>query len=380
MRFLPLLLGNLRRKKIRTLLTIGSFVVAFFLFGLLGAIGYGFRQGVEVAGADRLVVIGRTSIIQPLPITYLERLKRLPGVQDAAHSTWFGGIYQDPKNFFPQFAIVPDDWRRMYPEYRVDEAQWNAFLADRQGCIVGTSLAARFGWSVGDRIPLKAPGYLGGGSWDFNLVGFYRGTRPNDDLTQFWLRHDYLYEKAPPYWRGIVGWYVVRVDQPERALEVARAIDEEFANSTSETRTQTESAFAAAFVQQMGNVEFLLRAIGSIVFFTLLLVTGNTMAIAVRERTNELAVLKAVGYSDLFVLGLVLAESVGIAVLGGAIGLWLAHGVTAQDITQGLLLLYLPTSALATGFGLAVVTGVLAGLLPALGAMRLSVVDALRRV
>jgi putative ABC transport system permease protein len=170
------------------------------------------------------------------------------------------------------------------------------------------------------------------------------------------------------------------VDQPERALEVAQAIDEEFANSTSETRTQTESAFAAAFVQQMGNVEFLLRAIGSIVFFTLLLVTGNTMAIAVRERTNELAVLKTVGYSDLFVLGLVLAESVGIAVLGGAIGLWLAHGATAQDITQGLLLLYLPTSALATGVGLAVVTGVLAGLLPALGAMRLSVVDALRRV
>jgi putative ABC transport system permease protein len=380
MRFLPLLLGNLRRKKIRTLLTIGSFVVAFFLFGLLGAIGYGFRQGVEVAGADRLVVIGRTSIIQPLPITYLERLKRLPGVQDAAHSTWFGGVYQDPKNFFPQFAIVPDDWRRMYPEYVIDEAQWNAFLADRQGCIVGASLAARFGWSLGDRIPLKAPGYLGGGSWDFNVVGFYRGTRPNDDLTQFWLRHDYLYEKAPPYWRGIVGWYVVRVDQPERALEVAQAIDEEFANSTSETRTQTESAFAAAFVQQMGNVEFLLRAIGSIVFFTLLLVTGNTMAIAVRERTNELAVLKTVGYSDLFVLGLVLAESVGIAVLGGAIGLWLAHGATAQDITQGLLLLYLPTSALATGVGLAVVTGVLAGLLPALGAMRLSVVDALRRV
>jgi len=375
-----LLLGNLRRKKIRTLLTIGSFVVAFFLFGLLGAIGYGFRQGVEVAGADRLVVIGRTSIIQPLPITYLERLKRLPGVQDAAHSTWFGGVYQDPKNFFPQFAIVPDDWRRMYPEYVIDEAQWNAFLADRQGCIVGASLAARFGWSLGDRIPLKAPGYLGGGSWDFNVVGFYRGTRPNDDLTQFWLRHDYLYEKAPPYWRGIVGWYVVRVDQPERALEVAQAIDEEFANSTSETRTQTESAFAAAFVQQMGNVEFLLRAIGSIVFFTLLLVTGNTMAIAVRERTNELAVLKTVGYSDLFVLGLVLAESVGIAVLGGAIGLWLAHGATAQDITQGLLLLYLPTSALATGVGLAVVTGVLAGLLPALGAMRLSVVDALRRV
>jgi putative ABC transport system permease protein len=375
-----LLLGNLRRKKVRTLLTVGSFAVAFFLFGLLGAIGYGFRAGIEVAGADRLIVIGRTSIIQPLPITYLDRLKRLPGVQDAAHSTWFGGVYQDPKNFFPQFAIVPDDWRRMYPEYRVEEAQWNAFLADRQACIAGAALAERFGWSVGDRIPLKAPGYLGGGSWDFNLVGIYRGTRANDDQTQFWLRHDYLYEKAPPYWRGIVGWYVVRVDHPDRALEVVRAIDEEFANSTAETRTQTESAFAASFVQQMGNVEFLLRAVGSIVFFTLLLVTGNTMAIAVRERTNELAVLKAVGYSDAFVLGLVLAESVGIAVLGGAIGLWLAHGVTTQDITQGLLLLYLPASALASGLALAVATGLLAGLLPALGAMRLSVVDALRRV
>jgi putative ABC transport system permease protein len=375
-----LLLANLRRKKIRTLLTIGSFVVAFFLFGLLGAIGYGFRQGIDVAGADRLIVIGRTSIIQPLPLAYLPRLLRVPGVKEAAHSTWFGGVYQDPKNFFAQFAIVPEDWRRMYPEFVVDEAQWKDFLADRQGCVVGAKLAARFGWKVGDHVPLKAPGYLGGGGWDFNVRGIYRGTRPNDDESQFWLQHDYLYEKAPPYWRGIVGWYVVRIDNPDDAVAVSRAIDEEFGNSASETRTQTESAFAAAFVRQMGNIEFLIRAVGSIVFFTLLLVTGNTMAIAVRERTNELAVLKAVGYSDRAVLGLVLAESVLIAVVGGGVGLWLAHGVTAQDLTQGLILLYLPSSALAGGFGLAVATGLLAGLLPALGAMRLSVVAALRRV
>jgi putative ABC transport system permease protein len=375
-----LLLANLRRKKIRTLLTIGSFVVAFFLFGLLGAIGYAFRQGIDVAGADRLIVIGRTSIIQPLPLAYLPRLLRVPGVKEAAHSTWFGGVYQDPKNFFAQFAIVPEDWRRMYPEFVVDEAQWKDFLADRQGCVVGAKLAARFGWKVGDHVPLKAPGYLGGGGWDFNVRGIYRGTRPNDDESQFWLQHDYLYEKAPPYWRGIVGWYVVRIDNPDDAVAVSRAIDEEFGNSASETRTQTESAFAAAFVRQMGNIEFLIRAVGSIVFFTLLLVTGNTMAIAVRERTNELAVLKAVGYSDRAVLGLVLAESVLIAVVGGGVGLWLAHGVTAQDLTQGLILLYLPSSALAGGFGLAVATGLLAGLLPALGAMRLSVVAALRRV
>ena len=380
MKFLPLIVANLRRKKIRTTLTVGSFIVAFFLFGLLGAIRYGFRQGIEVAGADRLVVIGRTSIIQPLPVTYKERLQRLAGVRDVAHSTWFGGVYQDARNFFPQFVIVPEDWRRMYPEFTWDEAHWEAFLADRQGVFIGEALANRFGWQVGDRIPLKVPGYLGAGSWEFNVRGIYRGTRPGDDESQMWIRYDYFYERAPSFWKGIVGWYIVRIDDPDRALAIARAIDEEFANSTSETRTQTESAFAAGFMQQMGNIEFLILAIGSVVFFTLLLVTGNTMAIAVRERTNELATLKAIGYSDRFVLGLVLAESLLIAVVGGGIGLWLARGVAEQDITSGLLLLYLPASALALGVGIALLTGMLAGLIPAVNAMRLNVASALRRV
>lgn len=380
MRFLPLILANLRRKKIRTLLTVGSFAVALFLFGLLGAIRYGFRQGIDVAGADRLVVIGRTSIIQPLPLPYLARLRRIPGVKDVAHSTWFGGVYQDPKNFFAQFVIVPEDWRRMYPEFTVDEAQWKDFLADRQGAVVGEKLAARFDWTIGERVPLKTPGYLGGDSWDFTIRGIYRGTRPNDDETQFWLRHDYFYEKAPPYWQGIVGWYIVRISNPDQALAIARAIDAEFANSASETRTQTESAFAAAFVNQMGNIEFLILAIGSVVFFTLLLVTGNTMAIAVRERSNELAVLKAIGYTGRFVLGLVLVESVLIAAVGGALGLWLAHGLVQQDITQGLILLYLPPPALAAGAAIALTTGLLAGLIPAWGAMRLNVASALRRL
>jgi putative ABC transport system permease protein len=378
MKFLPLLIANLRRKKIRTMLTVGSFIVAFFLFGLLGAIRYGFRQGIDVAGADRLVVIGRTSIIQPLPLPYFERIKRVPGVKDVAHATWFGGIYQDPKNFFAQFAIVPDDWLRMYPEFEVREAEWKAFLADRQGVIIGEKLAARFGWKPGDRVPLQAP--LFGGTWEFNVRGIYRGTRPKDDETQFWLRHDYLYEKGPAFWKGLVGWYVVRIADPDRGVDVAKAIDAQFANSPSETRTQTESAFAASFVKQMGNIEFLILAIGSIVFFTLLLVTGNTMAIAVRERTNELAVLKAIGYTDRFVLGLVLAEALLIAAVGGGVGLWLASGLVQQDITQGMLLLYLPLPALAIGAAIALTTGILAGLLPAIGAMRLSVVTALRRV
>ncbi len=380
MRFLPLLFANLRRRKIRTILTIGSFAVAMFLFGILGSIHYGFRQGIDIAGADRLVVIGRTSIMQPLPITYLARLKRLPGVRDAAHATWFGGVYQDVRNFFPQFVIAPEDWRRMYPEYAVDPAQWSAFLADRQGCVIGAKLAQRFGWTVGSKIPLKAPGYLGGGSWDFNVRAIYRGTRQGDDETQFWLRHDYFKEKAPEYWKGIVNWYMVRVAHPDDAVKVAKAVDATFANSASETRTQSEAAFAAGFVEQLGNIEFLIRAIGSIVFFTLLLVTGNTMAIAVRERTNEMATLKAIGYSRGFVLGMVLFESALIALVGGALGLWLATLVVGLDLTSGLILLYIPMMALVMGAVIALATGMLAGLIPALNAMRLNVATALRRL
>ena len=317
MKHLPLLFANLKRKKIRTTLTIGSFLVALFLFGVLASIRAGFNQGIEVAGADRLVVIGKISLMQLLPISYMAKIARIPGVQAVTHSTWFGGIYQEPRNFFPQFAIDPEQWRAMYPEFVLDEGQWKDFLADRQGVVVGRALAKRFGWKIGDHVPLKSPGYLGGDSWDFNVRAIYRGRRPNDDESQFWLQHKYFYEKAPIYFRGNVGWFVVRVANPDESLRVAKAIDAEFANSTGETRTQTESAFAAAFVKQMGNIEFLILAIGSIVFFTLLLVTGNTMAISVRERTGELAVLKAIGYSDRFVLGLVLAESLLIAAIGG---------------------------------------------------------------
>jgi len=380
MKFLPLLLANLRRKRIRTALTAGSFMAAFFLFGILAGVSAGFSDDINLSDAYRLIVIGRTGLMQPLPLAYHERLKRVPGVSHAAYATWFGGVYQDPKNFFAQFAVEPEDWRAMYPEFAVDEAQWQEFVADRQGVAIGRKLAERFGWKLGDRIPLKAPSYLGGGSWDFNVRAIIRGTRPHDDEGQFWMQARYLHEKAPPYWRGIVGWYTVRIDKPDQAIAVSKAIDDEFANSASETRTQTESAFAASFVKQMGNVRFLMLAIGSVVFFTLLLVTGNTMAIAVRERTGELAVLKAVGFSDLFVLGLVLAESLLIAVVGGGLGLWLARGIVSQDITRGLILVFLSPSAIATGVALILATGVLAGLLPAIGAMRLSVVDALRRV
>ncbi len=378
-KFLPLFLANLKRKKVRTALTFGSFVVALFLFGLLAAIRAGFNQGIEVAGADRLVVINKVSLSQPLPISYRERLKRIPGLAEVTFANWFGGTYQDERNFFAQFAIDPETWRSMYPEFHIGEEEWRAFLVDRQGAVAGRVTAQRFGWKIGDRIPIRSGPF--GGNWEFNLRAIYTGERPGDDTTQFWFQRKYFEENGPDWNKGFVGWYVARITKQDDGVAVAKAIDQAFANSPWETRTQTEKAFAAGFVKQMGNIEFLILAIGSVVFFTLLLVTGNTMAIAVRERTGELAVLKAVGFSDAFVLVLVLAESILLACLGGALGLALAkYLVTERDITGGLILLYLPSGSLLTGILTALLVGLAAGLIPALSAMRLSVVEALRRI
>lgn len=378
-KFAPLFLANLKRKKVRTALTVGSFVVALFLFGLLAAIRAGFRQGIDVAGANRLVVINKVSLIQPLPIAYRDRLLRTPGIRDVTFASWFGGVYQDERNFFAQFAIEVESWRKMYPEFLIGEEEWRAFLADRQGAIAGRATAERFGWKVGDRIPIRGTAW--GGTWEFNLRGIYRGQRPQDDTTQFWFQRKYFEENGPEWGRGIVGWYVVRVANPDDAVGAAKAIDEAFENSPWETRTQTEKAFAASFVKQMGNIEFLILAIGTVVFFTLLLVTGNTMAIAVRERTGELAVLKAVGFSDAFVLRLVLSESLLVALVGGTLGLGLAkYLISERDLTQGLILLYLPGTSLGAGLLTALLVGFAAGIVPALSAMRLTVVEALRRI
>ena len=379
MKFLPLVIANLFRKKIRTALTIGSFAVALFLFGLLVIVRGAFSQGVDIAGADRLVVINKVSLIQPLPLSYRDRLLRISGIKQVTYDNWFGGVYQDEKNFFPQFAVDVDHQRAMYPEFIVPEEQWQAFAGDREGAIAGQSLADRFGWKIGDRIPIKGTIYTG--PWEFNLRGIYRGTRAQDDTTQFWFHWDFLEERRA-FGKGDVGWYVVRVTNPDLSVQVAKTIDTEFANSPFETKTDTEKAFAASFVKQMGNIEFLILTVGGVVFFTLLLVTGNTMAIAVRERMGELAVLKALGFSNQFVLQLVMLESLIVAFVGGGLGLLLAklfslHG----DPTNGILpYFYLPPLAIVSGVAAALLVGVAGGILPAVSAMRLRVVDAIRRV
>jgi putative ABC transport system permease protein len=379
-KFWPLLLANLSRRKIRTVLTIGSFAVALFLCCLLLTIRASFQQGVEAAGADRMLVVNRFSFIQPLPVAYRERILQVPGVKEATFACWFGGVYQDPKNMFPQFAIDPTTYLRLFREFQVPEAQWQAFLADKAGAIAGENTVKRFQWKIGDRIPIKDSPY--GPYWEFNLCGIYKGTRAQDDLTQFWFRWDYLDEKAPAELKGRVGWYTARVQPGASLVDVGKEIDVRFANSPWETRTQSEQAWMASWLEQMGNIELLMTVIGAVVFFTLLLVTGNTMAMSVRERTAELAVLKTVGFKDRAVLGLVLAESTLIAAVGGGIGILLAKLFTlGGDPTGGFFPMFvLPRSAMGIGAGIALGVGLLAGIIPALNAMRLPVVQAIRRL
>ena len=382
MKFSRLILANLFRKKIRLALTIGSFAVALFLFAFLAVVKDAFGRGADVAGADRLIVINKTSIINPIPLSYRDKILRIPGVKSITHNNWFGGVYQDEKNFFPQFVIDPENQRAVVHELKVPEDQWNAFLKDRQGAIVGARTAERFHWKIGDRIPIKTT-FFGDTSWEFNLDGIYHGEKPQDDETQFWLQWDYYEEKVPQSYKGNIGWYVLRLDSPDQAVRVAKAIDSEFANSPYETRTETESAFAANWVKQFGNIQFLILTIGAVVFFTLLLVTGNTMAISVRERTSELAVFKAIGFSDRSILFFVLAESLAIALLGGLLGLAVALAfvpVVARMLNGMLPVLILSPAILGAGLLVAVIVGLVSGLLPGLGAMRLRVVNALRRV
>lgn len=382
MRFLFLVWGNLKRRKLRTVLTVLAVLVAFLLFGLLCTIKEALSAGVSMAGADRLIVRHKVSIIQLLPESYKARMLRIPGVAAAAHQTWFGGIYQEPKNFFPSMPVEPAEFLAMYPEFVLPEAQQKAWSEKRTGAIVGRTTAQRFGWKIGDRIPIRSPIWFNGTGdvWEFDLVGLYDGAKKGTDTTQFFFRYDY-FEEARVAGKGEVGWYVVRVKDPARAAEVAKVVDDEFANSPYETKTEPEGAFAQGFAQQVGNLGTMLIAILSAVFFTILLVAGNTMAQAVRERTEELGVLKAMGFTNELVLALVLLESCLIASVGGLLGLGLAWAITASgNPVPGLLpLFYLPTHDLFLGLGLVVALGVVTGLLPAWQAMRLRIAEALRR-
>jgi putative ABC transport system permease protein len=310
-------------------------------------------------------------------------MERIPGVDLAAHQTWFNGIYQDePKNFFGSFPVEPESYLAMYPEIVLPEDQKQAWLKNRTGAIVGRALVNRFKWKIGDRIQLKSPIWprKGDGAWEFELVGIYDGAKKNTDTSGFIFRYDY-FDEGRKYGAGMVGWYGVRVKDPDRAGEIAAAIDKEFANSPYETKAEPEGAFMQGFAQQIGDIGTILVAILSAVFFTILLVAGNTMAQAVRERTEELGVLKAMGFTNERVLALVLIESCLITALGGLMGLGLAWLFTAggSPVPNMLPVFYLPARYLIIGVILVFALGVVAGIVPAVQAMRLQIAVALRR-
>lgn len=385
MKFLPFIITSLGRKKIRATLTFLSVTIAFILFGLLGAVQAALNQGVDIAGADRLIVRHKVSIIQMLPVSYKSRIEQIEGVDLATHFVWFGGNYQgDAKNFFPQMPVIPDELLDLYPEYQLPKEQLEAWKSTRSGVIIGRKTATRFGWKLGDRVPIEATIWRrkgGEATWEFDVVGIYDSDVKGADLTNFFFRYDY-FDETRQFGEGLVGWYGVRVEDPERADEIAVEIDQLFANSAYETKAEPEGAFLQGFAKQIGNITAIVVAIMSAVFFTILLVAGNTMSQSVRERIVELGVLKAIGFKDANVLLLILAESLTLTVAAGGIGLllsWMMVNAMSDAVSAFFPVFYLPPKTLVLGFLLTAALGFVSGAIPAFNAKRLRIADALRR-
>jgi putative ABC transport system permease protein len=383
-KYLHLVWGALLRRKTRTAFTLLSVLAAFLLFGLLDSVRSAFANaGASVAGVDRLVTVSKISFTLSLPQSLLARIEAVPGVAQVSYANWFGGEYQDPKNFFANEAVAAN-YLDLYPEWQLSTAEREAFRKTRTGAVVGARLADKYHWKLGDKIPLKAtifPQKGGSNDWTFDLVGIFHERDPKQRAQEdvLFFNWDY-FDEARAFGNGNIGWYVTRVADRNAADRIAQAIDALSENSEYETKTQTEQAFNASFVSQFADVGLIVGAIMAAVFFTLVLLTGNTMAQAVRERIPELAVLKTIGFSNRSVLALVLVESVLLIVLGGAAGLLLAGVAVAAlsaNIGAGLPMMPVGGEIWLRGLGLMILIGLLVGALPARRGMRLRIVDAL---
>jgi putative ABC transport system permease protein len=387
MKYLHLIWASLFRRRTRTILTLVSIVAAFLLFGLLDAVRTSFAEaGQSANGAQRLQTGSRLSFIQLLPQSLEARMQQVPGAKTVTYANWFGGAYQDPHNQVFSFAVAPN-YLDVYPEMSVSDAERKAFADTRTGVLVGEGLARRFHWKVGDRIPMQStifPDRSGSKNWAFDVTGIIHSTdkKAAGFFDQLLLLHWSYFDETTPYNRGGVGWYVTKVADVNQADRVAKAIDALSANSDHETRTLTEQAATASWMKQLADIGLIVTSIMGAVFFTLMLLSGNTMMQAVRERTNELAVLKTIGFSSTSMLAMVLAESVLLLVLGGVIGIGLAEPLIPliSHASNGMLSLP-PVGPKSWGLGLALMLaiGALVGALPAWSAMRLNIVDALAR-
>jgi putative ABC transport system permease protein len=383
MKYFPLVWATLWRKKTRTIFTLLSVVVAFLLFGLLETVDYGFSHpSVGAAGADKLVTTNKYSITLSLPFADVQQIRSVPGVEEVTWITWFGGYYQESKNFVFALPIDTDTYFNLHKdEFIVSDAEMRAFRDTRTGGLVNIALMKKFGWKVGDKVPLHSTIWTqmnGSLDWTFDIVGTFDAKDPTQASQQAssFLFHYELFDEGRSFGKGNVGWIEERVADPLQVSDVAHRIDALFANSSDETKTQPAKDFAMAFLKQLGDVGFVLRAILGAVFFTLLFLTGNTMMQSVRERVPELAVLKTLGFGDAAVLGLVMAESLLLCVVAALLGLALSFAAI-PIVKMGLQGVELSPRALLPGIGVAVLLGVVVGLPPALRAMRLTIVDAL---
>ena len=383
MKYVPLVWAALWRRKARTIFTLLSLTAAFLLLGMLQAANSLFSGGSVNLSAPIMIVQARVSFTSPLPMRLLPQLEAIPEVESVSHSQFFGGIYKDVRNFFPQFAVNPERWHRTFLECRMPDAQYQAWLQSRTGAIAGRRLADRFGWKIGDRIPLTSqiwPLKDGSRAWTFDLVGIFDDVSKDSCVRQgnMYVRYDY-FDEGRQFGQGGAGIYVLRLHDPNQAEAVARRVDAMFENSPDETKTQTEKDFSLNFLRQLGNLNLILTGITVAVFFSILLVTGNTMSQAVRERIPELAVLKTIGFGDGSVLNLVLAESLLMCVIGGLAGMLLSLVVLKvisklpfgfPPVTAGL---HVWLFAVASMLGL----GLVVGIIPAMRARNLSIIDAL---
>jgi len=385
LKYLPLVWSNLKRRRLRLVFTLASIAVAFLLYGLLEALRYAFGMGVDLAGADRLVTVHKTSIIQPLPAAYGNRIRGLKGIKQVSSASWFGGIYQNERNQVVTFPVDAETYFSMFPEFLVPEDQMSAWLMDRGGAVVGIGLAQQYGWKLGDVVPIRSQIWRkadGGDTWELKVDGIYTMKNGGDTRSVF-MHYEYFNEGRGQGQKDLVGWYILQVDDPQAAPQIARQIDKMFENSSFETRTTTEKAMMQQWANQMGNIGAILMAVATAVFFTMLLVTANTMGQSIRERLNEIGVMKTLGYSSFAVTALVLGEALLVTALGGVIGLGLAalfSTLLGNAVAQFFPVLGMPSSTFATGAILIVVLGVIAAALPCAQAAQLKIVDALRKV
>jgi putative ABC transport system permease protein len=381
-KFAGLVLKSARRSKRRTALTVMSVAIAVFLFASLRAVLDGFNAATEASSSTRIVTTRSTSLFFQMPTSHAEIIRSTPGVQDLTWANWFGGIYKDPQNFFAQFAVDPESYLRMYPEIGLTPEERQAFLADRTGCIIGEGLARRFGFKVGDRIALQVgiPTY-GTQDFDFTVRGIYKSSGAAVDNQTMFFNWKYADERALQ--KGLVGWYVTQIADPDRAAQVAMAIDAKFANSPNETKTDTEKQFQSTFVSMFGNLNLLLGSIALAVVITTLFVAANTMAMSVRERTTEIAVMRTLGFGRGVIFGLVAGEGLVMAIGGGLVGALAARFlVKADNFGAGAFIpaFGVSNANLLTGLALSAFIGLFAGIIPATMASRLKIVDALRRI